>query len=148
MKFRTLWANVTPTGRFGSCKERQKVTCYPLSSAPPHSYHEKVTGVYPVSLRLRYKATSKLGQLQGFGQTTMMSSKDIIFAPSVGLEPGMNAEIVVDWPGLLDDRHLQLLLRVTITGKHDGVAEARILAYHFRTQAIEGSGEGMAAALG
>ena len=85
---------------------------------------------------MRYKATSKLGQLQGFGQTTMMSSKDIIFAPSIGLEPGMNAEMVVDWPGLLDDRHLQLLLRVTITGKHDGVAEARILAYHFRTQAF------------
>jgi hypothetical protein len=40
---------------------------------------------------MRYKATSKLEQLQGFGQTTMMSSKDIIFVPSVGLEPGTNA---------------------------------------------------------
>jgi hypothetical protein len=107
-----------------------------FKQCPTHSYHEKVTGVYPVSLRLRYKATSKLGQLQGFGQTTMMSSRDIIFAPSIGLEPGMNAEIVLDWPPLLDDRHLQLLLRVTITGNQDGVAEARILAYHFRTQAF------------
>ena len=101
-----------------------------------HSYHEKVTTVYPVSLRLRYKATSKLGQLQGFGQTTMMSSKDIIFAPSIGLEPGMNVEIVVDWPGLLNDHQLQLMLRVTITGTQNGVADARIVAYHFRTQAF------------
>ena len=101
--------------------------------------------MYSVSLRLRYKATSKLGQLHGFGQTTMMSSKDIIiFAPSVGLEPGMNAEIVVDWPGLLDDRHLQLMLQVTITGSQNGVAEARILAYHFCTRAFAASAESRA----
>ena len=100
--------------------------------------------MYSVSLRLRYKATSKLGQLQGFGQTTMMSSKDIIFAPSIGLEPGMNAEMVVDWPGLLDDRHLQLMLQVTITGSQNGVPEARILAYHFRTHAFAASAKSRA----
>jgi hypothetical protein len=43
-------------------------------------------------------------------------------------------------PFLLDDRiHLQLVLQVTITGSHDGVAEARIRAYDFRTRrAAEG----------
>jgi hypothetical protein len=63
----------------------------------------------------------------------MMSSRDIIFAPDDGLEPGMTAEIVVEWPPLLDGRHLQLMLQVTITGTQGGVAEARILAHGFRT---------------
>jgi hypothetical protein len=65
----------------------------------------------------------------------MMSSKDIIFAPGDGLEPGMKAEIAVAWPFLLDGRiRLQLVLEVRITGSHDGVTEARIVAYHFRTR--------------
>jgi hypothetical protein len=83
-------------------------------------------------LQLHYKATSKRGPVQGFGHTRMMSSRDIIFAPDDGLELGMTAEIVVDWPPL-DDRHLQLMLQVTITGTQDGVAEAHILAYDFPT---------------
>lgn len=95
--------------------------------------HERVPDRYPVSLQLRYEATSKRGPVQGFGQTRMMSSRDIIFAPDDGLEPGMTAEIVVEWPPLLDDRHLQLLLQVTITRTQGGVAEARILAHGFRT---------------
>jgi len=93
---------------------------------PPHRY--------PVSLPLRYKATSKRGTVQGFGQTTMMSSRDIIFAADDGLEPGMTAEIVVEWPPLLGDLHLQLMLQVTITGTQDGVAEACIWAHHFHTR--------------
>jgi hypothetical protein len=32
--------------------------------------------------------------MQGFGQTTLMSSQEIIFAPA-GLEPGMAAEILL-----------------------------------------------------
>ena len=70
----------------------------------------------------------------GFGQTPIMSSQDIVFAPSDGLEPGMNAEIVVAWPPLLDDRNLlELVLHVTITGTKDDEAEARILSHHFRS---------------
>jgi hypothetical protein len=70
----------------------------------------------------------------GFGQTRMMSSQDIVFAPSDGLEPGMNAEIVVNWPPLLDERNLlELVLQVTITLTQDGEAEARILSHHFRS---------------
>jgi hypothetical protein len=94
---------------------------------------ERALERYPVSLPLRYKATSKHGSVYGFGQTRMMSSKDLIFAPGDGLAPGMNAEIVLAWPPRLDDDHLQLVLQVMITGSEDGVAEARILAYDFRT---------------
>ena len=65
----------------------------------------------------------------------MMSSKDIIFAPGDGLKPGMKAEIAVAWPFLLDGHILlQLVLKATITGSQDGVAEARILTHHFRTR--------------
>jgi len=47
----------------------------------------------------------------------------------------MNAEIMVDWPPLLDEGiRLQLVLQVAITGSQDGVTEARILAYQFRTR--------------
>ena len=87
---------------------------------------------YPVSLQLHYKATSKKGPVQGFGQTIKMSSKDIVFAPGDRLEPGMKTEIVLSWPPRLDDHHLQLVLQVFIIGSQDGVAEARILTYDFR----------------
>ena len=90
-------------------------------------------GWYPIRLRLRYRATSKRGPLYGFGQTTMMSSQEIIFAAGDGLEPGMKAEVALAWPSLLDSRiRLQLVLQVIITGSEDGVAKAQILAHHFR----------------
>jgi hypothetical protein len=90
---------------------------------------------YPIPLQLHYKATSKLGPLYGFGQIRLISSKHIIFGPSDGLQPGMKAEIVVAWPRLLDGRiRLQLVLDAIITGSRDGLTEARILAYQFRTR--------------
>ena len=89
---------------------------------------------YPITLQLRYKATSKHGPLYGFGQTSMMSSKDIIFGPSEGLKPGMTAVIGVAWPFLLDGHiRLQLVLEAIITASENGLAAARILAYDFRT---------------
>jgi hypothetical protein len=100
---------------------------------------ERAPDRYPVSLRLHYKATSKLGPVQGIGRTRVMSSQDIVFAPGDGLRPGMKAEIVVAWPPVLDDRHLQLVLQVTITSSQDGVLEAHILAYDFRTCRAGGS---------
>jgi len=96
--------------------------------APPHWYS--------IALQLRYRATSKHGPLHGFGETRLMSSKDIIFfVPGDKLKPGMKAEVAVAWPLLLDGHiRLQLVLEVTITGNQGGVVEARILAYHFRTR--------------
>jgi hypothetical protein len=90
---------------------------------------------YPIPLPLRYKATSIPRALCGFGQTRMISSKYIVFAPGDGLKPGMNAEIAIDWPRLLDGRiRLQLVLVVTIIESQDGATEARILTYDFRTR--------------
>jgi hypothetical protein len=73
--------------------------------------------------------------LHGFGQSRMISSKDIIFEPGDGLEPGMKAEIAIAWPYLLDGHiRLQLMLETTITRTQAGVAEARIFSYYFRTR--------------
>jgi hypothetical protein len=89
---------------------------------------------YQIPLQLRYKATSNRGPVQGFGQTRMISSQDIIFTSGHGLEPGMETQIALVWPFLLDGRvPLQLVLDTTITDAQDGVAGARILAYDFRT---------------
>ena len=96
---------------------------------------------YLIPLQLRYKARSEHGILLSFGQTRMMSSQDIVFGPSDRLKAGMEAEIVLAWPRLLDGRiPLQLVLEATITGSQDGVAEARILAYDFRTRRAGESG--------
>ena len=95
---------------------------------------ERASARYPVLLQLCYKAISNRGLVLGFGQTRMMSSQDIVFAPGDGLEPGMNAGIVVAWPPLIDGRNLlELVLEVSITDTQDGVAEARLLAYDIRT---------------
>ena len=96
------------------------------TQGPPHRYQ--------IPLKLHYKATSKQRTVHGFGQTRMISSQDIIFTSGHGLEPGMETQIKLAWPFLLDGRvPLQLVLDTTITDAQDGVAGARILAYDFRT---------------
>lgn len=96
---------------------------------------------YPLPLPLRYRTTPKYGTLHGAGLARMMSSQDIIFAPGDGLVPGMEAEIAVAWPFLLDGSiHLQLVLEATITSSEQGLTEARILAYDFRTRRVNRSG--------
>ena len=48
----------------------------------------------------------------------------------------MNAEIVVDWPRLLEGRiRLKLVLEVT-TDNRDGVAHGRSALYDFRTAGL------------
>ena len=98
---------------------------------------ERASVRYPVSLQLHYRVKSKPGPVEGFGQTRMMSSKDIIFAGGNELQPGMKAEIAVAWPLLLDGHiRLQLMLKTIITSCQDGVVEARILEYDFRTHGL------------
>jgi hypothetical protein len=88
-------------------------------------------------LLLRYKAISKQGELKGFGQTSMISSQYVTFGPGDGLEPGMQAEIAIDWPYLLDGCiGLHLVLQATIIGSKDDVTEAHIPAHHFRTRRL------------
>ena len=72
---------------------------------------------YALQLQLHYKAISKHGPVYGFSHTGM-SSQDIIFASGDGLKPGMDAEIVLAWPRLLDyGIRLQLVLQVTAVAR-------------------------------
>ena len=97
------------------------------NQGPPHWY--------PIPLPLRYTATSEQVPVFRLGHTRMMSSKDITFTAGDDLKPGMAAQIALAWPFLLNSRiPLQLVPDTTITGTQDGVAEARILAYDFRTR--------------
>jgi hypothetical protein len=90
---------------------------------------------YPITFQLRYKAISRNGTSHGFGQSRMISSKDIVFEPGDGLEPGAKAEIAIAWPFLLDGHiRLHLMLETAIASSEGGVAQARILSYHFRTR--------------
>jgi hypothetical protein len=90
---------------------------------------------YPIALPLRYKTKSQHAMVLGYGQTRMISSQDIIFVAGDGLKTGMQLEIALAWPFLLDGRvPLQLVLDTTITSTQHAVAEARILAYDFRTR--------------
>jgi hypothetical protein len=86
---------------------------------------------------LRYKATSSNGTVHGFGQSRIISSKEVIFEPGAGLEPGMKAEIAIAWPVLLDGHiRLQLVLDATISRSEGSTVEARIFSYHFRTRGL------------
>ena len=92
---------------------------------------------YAIPLQLRYKAISRNGTVHGFGRSTIISSKEVIFEPGEGLEPGMKAEIAIAWPVLLDGHiRLQLVLDATISRSEGGTVEARILSYHFRTRGL------------
>ena len=68
----------------------------------------------------------------GYGQTRMISSQDIIFfAARDGLKPGMEAQIALAWPFLLDGRvPLQLVLDTTITG--DRTPQKPLVAWRHR----------------
>jgi len=70
----------------------------------------------------------------------MMSTQVIVFVPGYELEPGMNAEVVLDWPRLREGWiHLELVLKVTIKSNQDGVIGARIVAYEFRIRQAGGT---------
>jgi hypothetical protein len=59
---------------------RPRIFQWTTSQEPPNGY--------PIRLQLHYRATSKMGPLYGFGQTTMMSSQEIIFTSDDGLSRG------------------------------------------------------------
>ena len=92
---------------------------------------QEPTRRYAIALQLHYKAKIKHGPLYGSGQSRMISSKDIVFGPADGLEPGMKAEIAVAWPFLLDGHiRLQLMLETAI--------QDRFLSHHFASLRVSG----------
>jgi hypothetical protein len=94
---------------------------------------------FPLALPLRYKAMSENTTILGGGHTEWIGSREIAFMAGEGMEEQMKAKITVAWPFLLDNQvRLQLAVEAVVTRIEEGVAEARILSYDFRTR---GEGE-------
>lgn len=94
-----------------------------------------IPGRFPLVLRLRYKAKSENGTVFGSGYTEWIGSKGIAFSAGEGIREQMRTEVAIEWPFLLENRvRLQLTMEATVTRIVEGIAEARILNYDFRTR--------------
>ena len=90
---------------------------------------------FPLVLPLKYKTTSRRAKaISGTGSTVLLSSTDIVFNADQPLGSGVQCEISIDWPVLLEGRiGLQLVLHSVIT-RSEGQVTARVSQYEFRTR--------------
>lgn len=90
---------------------------------------------FPLTLGLRYQTKSEHAIVTGTGATKWIGSRQIAFAASEDIQEGMKVQIAIVWPYLLEDRvRLQLIIETIVTKVADGIAEAAILQYDFRTR--------------
>jgi len=85
-------------------------------------------------LPLKYKVISlKAKAISGRGSTVLLSSTDIVFNADQPLGSGVQFEISIDWPVLLEaDIGLQLVLHSEITRSEGQVVTARVYKHEFR----------------
>ena len=91
---------------------------------------------FPLVLPLKYKVISlKAKAISGTGSTLLLSSTDIIFNADQPLGSGVQCEISIAWPVLLENViGLQLVLQSVITTSVGQVVMARVSKYEFRTR--------------
>jgi hypothetical protein len=91
---------------------------------------------FPLVLPLKYKAIfPKAEVISGTGSTVLLSSTDIVFRADQPLRRGMDCEISIAWPVLLEPHiRLQLVLKSVITRSEDQVIMSRVSKYEFRTR--------------
>ena len=91
---------------------------------------------FPLVLPLKYKVISpKAKAISGTGSTVLLSSTDIIFEADQPLGSGVQCEISIAWPVLLEPHiRLQLVLKSVITRSEDQVIMSRVSKYEFRTR--------------
>jgi len=92
---------------------------------------------FPLVLPLKYRVISpKAKIMSGTGSTVLLSSTDIIFEADQPLGAGVQCEISLAWPLLLERRiRLQLVLQSVITRSECQFVMGRVSKYEFRTQA-------------
>lgn len=92
--------------------------------------------LFPLVLPLKYKTISpKAKAISGTGSTVLLSSTDIVFNADRPLGSGMDCEISIAWPVLLETNiGLQLVLQSEITRSEGQVVMARVWKYEFRTR--------------
>src|SRR5215472_14594737 len=90
---------------------------------------------FPLVLPLKYKAIFPKGKpISGTGSTVLLSSTDIVFNADQPLGSGVQCEISIDWPVLLEGRiGLQLVLRSKIARSEGQFVMGRVFKYEFRT---------------
>ena len=89
---------------------------------------------FPLVLPLKYRTISqKADAISGTGSTVSLSSTDIVFNADQPLGSGVQCEISIDWPVLLEaDIGLQLVLHSVITRGEGQVVTARVSKHEFR----------------
>lgn len=89
---------------------------------------------YPIAMEIKYKIRSRPQRL-GMGQTSWISSREVVFTTDQPIEEGALLEISVAWPALLNSRvPLQLVIEGRIVSCRETELVARILKHHFRTR--------------
>src|SRR5215469_12973680 len=91
---------------------------------------------FPLVLPLKYRTISqKADAISGTGSTVSLSSTDIVFNADQPLVSGVQCEISIAWPVLLEGRiRLQLVLQSVITRSEGQFVMGRVARYEFRTQ--------------
>jgi len=89
---------------------------------------------YPVNMELRYKTDGRTPRV-GMGQTSRMSTTEVVFTADQPLDAGTKLEISIAWPALLNGRvALQLVVAGDVVGRRESLTTVRIRKYHFRTR--------------
>ncbi len=89
---------------------------------------------YPVSMEVRYKVRARMPRV-GMGQTSRMSSREIVFTADQTIDEGSKVEISIAWPAMLNQCvPLQLVIEGEVIRQRQSVMTARIQKYHFRTR--------------
>jgi hypothetical protein len=91
---------------------------------------------FPLVLPLKYKTISSKGKtISGTGSTVSLSRTDIVFNAEHALGSGVQCEISIAWPVLLETKiGLQLVLQSVITRSEGQFVIGRVSRYEFRTR--------------
>lgn len=93
---------------------------------------------FPLTMGLRYRTKSVHATVSGTSATKWIGSRQIAFAETEDIDENMKIQIAIAWPFLLEDRvRLQLVIEAIVTKVADGIVEAAIMQYDFRTRKDE-----------
>ncbi|PWU00511.1 MAG: hypothetical protein C5B51_25070 [Terriglobia bacterium] len=92
---------------------------------------------YPIALPVRYAAREE-GVIfaKGTGRTSSIGGKSIVFVTEQPLLVGLNVDLTMDWPALLDNSvPLQIAIRGKIGHAEGNQVLLQISGHEFRTRA-------------
>lgn len=95
----------------------------PSRSATESFHHKPATFEYPIQLELEYRVADPSFSAIGIGRTVSLSSRYIRFEAERLLPPGLDIEVRIQWPAILNNT-VGLTLRVkgqTIDAGHTSV---------------------------